>query len=70
MAVHQSAWRSAVPVLAKWAILLGGIAYTGFVTRLFEREFGWHLAPIGLLMLFGSSQVAEWTERRLAARLS
>ena len=59
---------SSVPVLAKWAVLIGGFAYTGFVTELFKQEFGWHRVPIGLLMLFGSLYGALWVERRLARR--
>lgn len=54
--------------IIKWAVLLAGFAYTGFVTRLFEQKFGWHLAPIGLLMLFGSLFLAQSAERLMEAR--
>jgi hypothetical protein len=62
--------QSSAPAFAKGAVWLAGVAYSGFVTTLFEQQFGWHLAPIGLLMLFGSLYLGEWVERRLGNRVS
>ena len=62
--------RSLIPALAKWTVLLGGFAYTGFVSELFKQELGWHRVPVGLLLLLGSLQVALWLERRLAKPVS
>jgi hypothetical protein len=62
--------QNTVQAIAKWAVLLAGLAYTGFVTRLFEQDLGWHLAPVGLLMVIGSLYAAAWVERSLAERIS
>jgi hypothetical protein len=55
-------------MIAKVAVFLGGAYYVGFVTTLFESDFGWHMVPVGLLMLCGAAFIAEWVERRLEAR--
>ena|SRR5689334_4631477 len=59
---------SLAPTIAKVAVFLGGAYYVGFVTTLFEGDLGWHMAPVGVLMLCGSVLIAEWVERRLEAR--
>lgn len=55
-------------MIAKVTVFLGGAYYVGFVTTLLEGDLGWHMAPVGVLMLCGAAFIAEWAERRLEAR--